>query len=125
MLDILVKNLVRVKQDFVKNYQGGAHIQEVIPAGVSEEFPMNSDHLRLLHDFAHFLFPILATVDCKPGCGAEPSRGCASCSREAFWVGAESNRELRRSCSLDREPHTSSSLLAHSPLPHFQYHLHH
>lgn len=52
MLDELVKNLVRVKQDFAKNYTGSAHIQEVIPAYVSEEFPINVDHLQLLHDFA-------------------------------------------------------------------------
>jgi hypothetical protein len=52
MLDDLVKNLVRVKQDFAKNYKGSAHIQEVIPSCVSEEFSMNADHLQLLHDFA-------------------------------------------------------------------------
>ena len=52
MLNDLVKNLVRVKQDFAKNYEGSAHIQEIIPTRVSEEFSLNPDHLQLLHDFA-------------------------------------------------------------------------
>ncbi|QMU55276.1 MAG: hypothetical protein GKS07_10500 [Nitrosopumilus sp.] len=52
MLNELVKNLVRVKQDFAKNYEGSAHIQEVIPAHVSEEFLIDADHLQLLHTFA-------------------------------------------------------------------------
>ena len=52
MFDELVKSLVRVKQDFAKNYTGSAHIQEVIPACVSEEFTINADHLQRLHDFA-------------------------------------------------------------------------
>jgi len=52
MFDELVKSLVRVKQDFAKNYTGSAHIQEVIPACVSEEFAINADHLQRLHDFA-------------------------------------------------------------------------
>ncbi len=52
MFDDLVKNLVQVKQDFAKNYAGSAHIQEVIPSCVSEEFDVNSNHLQLLHDFA-------------------------------------------------------------------------
>ncbi|MBA4718450.1 MAG: hypothetical protein HRO68_04920 [Nitrosopumilus sp.] len=52
MLDELVKNLVLVKQDFAKNYTGSAHIQEVIPASVSKEFPIDKHHLKMLHDFA-------------------------------------------------------------------------
>ncbi len=52
MLDELTKNLVRIKQSFAKNYSGNAHIQEVIPSSVSEEFALPSQHLRLLHDFA-------------------------------------------------------------------------
>jgi hypothetical protein len=52
MFDELVKSLVRVKQNFAKNYTGSAHIQEVIPACVSEEFSINTDHLQRLHDFA-------------------------------------------------------------------------
>jgi len=52
MLDELVKNLVLVKQDFAKNYVGSAHIQEVIPASVSKQFPIGAHHLAMLHDFA-------------------------------------------------------------------------
>lgn len=52
MFDDVVKNLVRIKQEFAKNYKGSAHIQEVIPACVSDEFSMNANHLQLLHDFA-------------------------------------------------------------------------
>ena len=32
MIDEIVDNLIRIKQDFAKNYDGNAHIQEVIPA---------------------------------------------------------------------------------------------
>ncbi len=52
MLDELVKNLVLVKQDFAKNYTGSAHIQEVIPTSGSEQFPIDKNHLEMLHDFA-------------------------------------------------------------------------
>jgi len=52
MLDELVKNLVRVKQSFAKNYSGNAHIQEVIPSAVSEKFQLPSEHLQQLHEFA-------------------------------------------------------------------------
>ena len=52
MLDELVKNLVHVKQDFAKNYDGSAHIQEVMPSFVSKEFPIDAHHLQMLHNFA-------------------------------------------------------------------------
>jgi len=52
MFDELVKNLVLVKQDFAKNYTGSAHIQEVIPVSVSKQFPIDTHHLEMLHDFA-------------------------------------------------------------------------
>jgi len=52
MLDELIKNLVLVKQDFAKNYTGSAHIQEVIPVSVSKQFPIDTHHLEMLHDFA-------------------------------------------------------------------------
>jgi len=52
MFDELVKNLVKVKQDFAKNYTGSAHIQEVIPISVSDQFPIDTHHLEMLHDFA-------------------------------------------------------------------------
>jgi len=57
MLDELVKNLVLVKQDFAKNYTGSAHIQEVIPVSVSKQFPIDTHHLEMLHDFAQKKIP--------------------------------------------------------------------
>ena len=38
MLNEIIKNLVKVKQDFAKNYAGHAHIQEVIPSISSNNF---------------------------------------------------------------------------------------
>jgi len=52
MFDELVKNLVLVKQDFAKNYTRSAHIQEVIPVSASKQFPIDTHHLEMLHDFA-------------------------------------------------------------------------
>lgn len=52
MVNDLVDNLVRLKQDFAKNYAGNAHIQEVIPLSVSKQFPLDENHLQLLHEFA-------------------------------------------------------------------------
>jgi len=52
MLDELIENLVHVKQEFAKNYAGNAHIQEVIPTFVSKQFPIDANHLQLLHTFA-------------------------------------------------------------------------
>ncbi len=52
MFDEIVKNLILVKQDFAKNYTGSAHIQEVIPVSVSKQFPIDTHHLEMLHDFA-------------------------------------------------------------------------
>jgi hypothetical protein len=52
MFDTIIKNLVLIKQDFAKSYTGSAHIQEVIPASTSNQFPIDELHLELLHDFA-------------------------------------------------------------------------
>jgi len=52
MLDELVKNLVHVKQDFAKNYDGSSHIQEVMPSFPSKGFPLDTHHLQMLHNFA-------------------------------------------------------------------------
>ncbi len=52
MLDKLVQNLILIKQDFATNYTGSAHIQEIIPSSSSVEFPIDTKHLNLLHDFA-------------------------------------------------------------------------
>jgi hypothetical protein len=52
MLDEFIQNLIKIKQDFAKNYSGSAHIQEVIPSQVSQEFSMDENHLKQLHEFA-------------------------------------------------------------------------
>ena len=52
MLDDLIANLVSIKQKFVKNYTGSAHIQEILPISISKQFQMDSAHLQLLHNFA-------------------------------------------------------------------------
>jgi hypothetical protein len=52
MIDKLAKNLVKLKQDFVKVYQGTSHIQEVIPISTSDTFPIKEKHFEFLHLFA-------------------------------------------------------------------------
>jgi len=52
VLEKLAKNLVSLKQEFVKIYDGHSHIQEIIPVSSSEFFPIISEHLEHLHDFA-------------------------------------------------------------------------
>ena len=52
MLDDLVVNLIRIKQDFAKHYTGSAHIQEIIPSHASHSFPIDENHLKQLHTFA-------------------------------------------------------------------------
>ena len=52
MLDDLVRNLILIKQEFAEKYTGSAHIQEIIPSTVSEQFPLDESHLNHLHDFA-------------------------------------------------------------------------
>jgi len=52
MLNSLVHNLVKIKQDFAKNYTGSAHIQEIIPSQASTSFPIDENHLKQLHVFA-------------------------------------------------------------------------
>lgn len=52
MFNDLVKNLVLIKQNFERNYSGNAHIQEVIPSLTSEQFPLDAQDLKHLHDFA-------------------------------------------------------------------------
>ena len=52
MYEDMANNLVLVKQEFAKKYTGNAHIQEIIPSSVSEEFPLDEQHLAQLHMFA-------------------------------------------------------------------------
>ncbi|AJM92575.1 hypothetical protein [Nitrosopumilus piranensis] len=51
MFDQIIKNFVSIKQDFAKNYSGNAHIQEVIPASTSDQFPLEESHLEYIHKF--------------------------------------------------------------------------
>ncbi|WP_371504942.1 hypothetical protein [Nitrosopumilus adriaticus] len=52
MLDKITANLIKIKQEFAKNYTGSAHIQELIPSLPSNEFPLDENNLKSLHDFA-------------------------------------------------------------------------
>ena len=52
MIEELAKNLVELKKEFIKIYDGNSQIQEVIPKPKSELFPIDTSHLELLHDFA-------------------------------------------------------------------------
>ena len=52
MFDTVVQNLIKIKRDFAKNYSGNAHIQEVIPSQISDDFPIDKNHLKQLHNFA-------------------------------------------------------------------------
>ena len=52
MIEELGKNLVELKKEFVKVYDGKSQIQEVIPKSNSTLFPIEEFHLELLHEFA-------------------------------------------------------------------------
>jgi len=52
MIEELAKNLVTLKKEFAKNYDGESQIQEVIPVLKSELFPIEQEDLELLHQFA-------------------------------------------------------------------------
>ena len=52
MIEELAKNLVKLKKEFAKNYDGKNQIQEIIPKSKSELFPIDDSHLDLLHQFA-------------------------------------------------------------------------
>jgi len=52
MIKDLAKNLVDLKKEFAKSYDGKSQVQEVIPKSNSELFPINDSHLELLHQFA-------------------------------------------------------------------------
>jgi len=51
MIEVLVENLVKIKQEFAKKYTGNAHIQEVLPKNSSTKFPIDEKYLKQLHDF--------------------------------------------------------------------------
>jgi len=52
MIEELAKNLVTLKKEFAKIYDGKSQIQEVIPVLKSEIFPILQQDLELLHQFA-------------------------------------------------------------------------
>ncbi len=52
MIEDLAKNLVNLKKEFAKNYDGKSQIQEVIPVSKSNLFPIPQQDLELLHQFA-------------------------------------------------------------------------
>lgn len=52
MISDIAKNLVELKKEFVKLYDGNSQIQEFIPKSKSELFPIEELHLDLLHEFA-------------------------------------------------------------------------
>lgn len=52
MIELLEKDAVRLKQNFVKSYEGSSHIQEIIPVSSSDSFPIDKEHLEMLHNFA-------------------------------------------------------------------------
>lgn len=52
MIEQIATNLVTLKQKFAQIYEGNGHIQEVIPSSPSKDFPINDNHLELLHNFA-------------------------------------------------------------------------
>lgn len=52
MISDIAKNLVEIKKEFVKVYDGNSQIQELIPKSSSKLFPIEESHLDLLHEFA-------------------------------------------------------------------------
>jgi hypothetical protein len=71
MIENLAKNLVELKNEFAKSYDGKSQIQEVIPKSNSELFPIMDSHLELLHQFAtknpiyyDFFEKKVGSVDC-------------------------------------------------------------
>ncbi len=52
MIEELAKNLVNLKKEFTKVYDGKSHIQEVIPVSKSDIFSIKQEDLELLHQFA-------------------------------------------------------------------------
>ena len=52
MIDSLAKNLIILKKEFIRVYDGSSQIQEIIPKSKSKLFPIEQSHLELLHQFA-------------------------------------------------------------------------
>jgi 2-polyprenyl-3-methyl-5-hydroxy-6-metoxy-1,4-benzoquinol methylase len=52
MIEKMAKNLVNLKNEFSRVYEGNSHIQEVIPISKSDAFPLDDIHIEKLHQFA-------------------------------------------------------------------------
>ena len=52
MIEQLAKNLIELKKEFAKIYDGKSQVQEVIPKSTSEIFSIPQQDLELLHQFA-------------------------------------------------------------------------
>ena len=52
MIEDIAKNLINLKKEFAKLYDGKSQIQEIIPVLKSESFPIVQKDLDLLHKFA-------------------------------------------------------------------------
>jgi len=50
-MGLISKNIVKLKEDFVKSYTGKSHIQEILPKNKTEFLPIDEKHLSLLHKF--------------------------------------------------------------------------
>lgn len=48
----LATNFVELKKEFVKEYRGNAHIQEIVPKTSTDGLPIDPNHLDFLHLFA-------------------------------------------------------------------------
>lgn len=48
----MAKNLVNLKQEFSRVYNGNSHIQEIMPLSKSDNFPFDDKHFEMLHSFA-------------------------------------------------------------------------
>jgi hypothetical protein len=52
MIEKIVESLANLKKEFASVYDGNSQIQEVIPVSKSELFPIPTEDLKLLHQFA-------------------------------------------------------------------------
>ncbi|WP_299293609.1 hypothetical protein [Nitrosopumilus sp.] len=52
MIEDLAKNLVELKKEFAKIYEGKSQVQEVIPKSTTDTFSIPQQNLELLHQFA-------------------------------------------------------------------------
>jgi len=71
MISDIAKNLVELKKEFVRVYDGNSQIQELIPKSTSELFPIEQNDLKLLHQFAtknHIYYNSYEKTICDTAC---------------------------------------------------------